>query len=290
MSENTAEGRSGPTKAGGADPDPSNGGLLSIVGIGPGSPDHLTAAAKETIASADAVYAAPLYQTFLRADGVLPPDGSEGSGPTVIDSKRGRQAELARESFERVRSGQDVVHVSGGDPNVYGKPDLLLSLAEQEAREPVDIEVVPGVTAALAGAARLGAPLSNDFATVSLSESWRDWSEIETKLRGAARAGFVLALYNGWRDLDRAVAVLREIRNDAVPVAILEDVARGKAGRHPGGETVTLSTLGSVLEDWTGDPTPGTLAIVGTQRTRTVRNGDEQFLVTPRGEYDPEEI
>ena len=265
-----------------------NRGTLSIVGIGPGLPAHLTQAARATITSADAVYAAPLYQSFLRTDGVLPEDDT--AGPDVVDSERGRQAELARESFERVRSGEDVVHVSGGDPNVYGKSDLLLHIADVEGYTDIEIEVVPGVTAALGGAATLGAPLTNDFATISLSDSWRDWDEIERRLRGAAEAGFVLAIYNGWRDLDRAVEIVRSVRADDVPVAILEDIGRGNAGRNPSGESVTISTLGSVTEDRDDDPTPGMLAIVGNADTTVIETDHGRFLVTPRGEIDIEEI
>lgn len=269
-------------------PQTSSGkGRFSIVGIGPGLPAHLTQQAKSVIASADTVYAAPLYQSFLRTADLLPDSGS--TSRTVIDSARGEQAELARESFRRVRNGEDVVHVSGGDPNVYGKSDLLLSIAEAEGVEDIDIDVIPGVTAAVGGAAAVGAPLGNDFATISLSTAWRDWDVIDERLRGASESGFVLALYNAWQELDRAIRIIREYRDDSVPVAILTDIARSDAGRNPTGESTFITRLDSV-GTWEGDPTPGLLVIIGTRDTRAVRFGETRMLVTPRGDYDADEL
>lgn len=262
---------------------------LTIVGIGPGLPDHLTQRARNAIRTADTVYAASVYQSFLETDGVL--DTSDASGPErVVESERERQTELAIESFERVRSGEAVVHVSGGDPNVYGKADILFSIAEAEGYTDIDMTVVPGVTAALGGAAALGAPLGNDFAAISLSDTWADWVEIERKLSGATEAGFVLALYNGWRVLDKAISVVQDHRVATVPAAILVDIGRGDMGRHSAGESVTISTLGSILADWDGTPTPGLLVIIGTGDTRILDTERGRFLVTPRGEYETSDL
>ena len=143
----------------------------------------MTPSAKDTVTTADCVIASNLYQEFLRQDGTIPsedavtdggmavhPDGTEQE---IVRSSMGQQVELAREAFERVRNGEDVAHVSGGDPNVYGKSDLLFTMAEAEDADDVHIKIVPGVTAALGGAANLGAPLSHDFCTISLSDKWR---------------------------------------------------------------------------------------------------------------------
>ncbi len=177
--------------------------------------------AKDVIQTADCIIASNLDHEFLRKDGTLPPQSAEldgetddgeiageegavlerpdGSRQTLIRSSMGKQVELAREAFERVRAGEDIAHVSGGDPNVYGKSDLLFTMADADDADDVPIEIVPGVTAALSGAANLGAPLSNDFCTISLSDKWRGWDEIEEKLRAAAISGFVVVLYNCWR-------------------------------------------------------------------------------------------
>ncbi len=272
-----------------SDDGEGKGGTLFIVGIGPGLPDHLTRRARSTISRADTVYAAPLYQSFLRSRDVLPEEESRNR-PNVVASARGSQARLARESFERVRAGEAVVHVSGGDPNVYGKADVLFALAAEYGYTDIEIEVVPGVTAALGGAARLGAPLGNDFAAISLSTAWRNWDEVETKLRGATDAGFVLAVYNAWKAIDDAIEVVRDSRRDHVPAAIVTDIGRGALGRNPAGESVSITTLGSLRVDWPDEPTPGMLAIIGTTETRVFDTDHEQYLVTPRGEIDLEEI
>jgi precorrin-3B C17-methyltransferase len=259
-------------------------GVLTIAGIGPGLPDQLTARAREAIRTADAVYAAPLYQEFLADEGLLSESETE-EGPAVLDSSRRDFEAQARRTFERVERGETVVHVSGGDPTVYGKSDLLVALAETEAQGEIPIEVIPGVTAALAGAAALGAPLSNDFCTISLSTSRREQAEIDRKLAAVAGAGFVIALYNCWRSLDGALETIREYRADSVPVALLADVGRGDQGRADGGETVAIATLGEAAAELSPE-TPGTLAIVGTEDSRVLRpaGGGRPFLVTPRGD------
>ncbi|WP_129114658.1 precorrin-3B C(17)-methyltransferase [Halegenticoccus tardaugens] len=275
-------------------------GTLYVVGIGPGLPHAMTQRAKDVVRTADCVIASNLYQRFLRRDGTLPPkeavaDGgvaTRGDGGTqeIVRSSMGRQVELAREAFERVRAGQDVAHVSGGDPNVYGKSDLLFLMAEEEGATDVPIEVVPGVTAALGGAANLGAPLSNDFCTVSLSDKWRGWDEIEEKLRAAAISGFVVVLYNCWRDYERAIEVLREERADDVPVAIFNDASRGDAGRNLDGETHTLTTLGEATAHDEEVGGMGTSILVGTHETRVWRNDHSEYLVTPRGGRDVDDF
>jgi len=275
-------------------------GTLYVVGIGPGLPGGMTQRAKDVVATADCVIASTLYQEFLRRDGTLPPeeavtDGGvaarpDGTEQEIVRSTMGRQVELAKEAFERVRDGETVAHVSGGDPNVYGKSDLLFVMAEEEAAYDVPIEIVPGVTAALGGAANLGAPLSNDFCTVSLSDKWRGWDEIEEKLRAAAISGFVVVLYNCWRDYERAIDVLREERADDVPVAIFNDAARGDAGRNDEGETHTITTLGEATEHDDEVGGMGTSILVGTHETNVWANDHREYLVTPRGGRDVEDF
>jgi precorrin-3B C17-methyltransferase len=211
---------------------------------------------------------------------------SNGVRQEIVRSSMGRQVELAKEAFARVRAGQDVAHVSGGDPNVYGKSDLLFTMAENEDATDVPIEIVPGVTAALGGAAALGAPLSNDFCTVSLSDKWRGWEEIEEKLRAAAISGFVIVLYNCWRDYERAIEVIREERADDCAVGIFNDAARGDAGRNRDGETHTVTTLGNATEHDEKVGGMGTSILVGNHETNVWRNDHREYLVTPRGGRD----
>jgi precorrin-3B C17-methyltransferase len=288
-------------------------GTLYVVGIGPGLPGGMTQRATDVIRTADCVIASTLYQEFLRRDGTLPPESAaveaaadggvaaaneegtllerpNGQRQILIRSTMGRQVELAREAFERVRAGEDVAHVSGGDPNVYGKSDLMFVMAEGDEATDVPIEIVPGVTAALGGAANVGAPLSNDFCTVSLSEKWRGWAEIEEKLRAAAVSGFVVFLYNCWRDYERAIEVLREERADDVPVAIINDAGRGDAGRNLDGETHTFTTLGEATDHDEKVGGMGASILVGTHETEVWENDYREFLVTPRGGRDVEDF
>jgi precorrin-3B C17-methyltransferase len=288
-------------------------GTLYVVGIGPGLPGGMTQRAKDVIRTADCVVASNLYQEFLRKDGTLPPESAaveaaadggsvaEDAGGTVLErpngrrqelvrSTMGRQVELAREAFERVRAGEDVAHVSGGDPNVYGKSDLVFTMAEEEGATDVPIEIVPGVTAALGGAANLGAPLSNDFCTVSLSDKWRGWDEIAEKLRAAAISGFVIVLYNCWRDYERAIEVVREERADDVPVAIINDAGRDDAGRNVDGETHTITTLAAVTDHDEKVGGMGSSILIGTHETEVWENDHREFLVTPRGGRDVEDF
>lgn len=288
-------------------------GTLFVVGIGPGLPHAMTQRAKDVITTADCVIASNLYQEFLRRDGTLPPENAEveaapdggtaagdesgtvferpgGTRQTLIRSTMGKQVELAREAFQRVRAGEDVAHVSGGDPNVYGKSDLLYTMAEADEAYDVPIEVVPGVTAALGGAANLGAPLSNDFCTVSLSDKWRGWNEIEEKLRAAAISGFVIVLYNCWRDYQRAIDVVREERADDVPVGIFNDAGRGDAGRNLDDETHTITTLGEANDHDDEVGGMGTSILIGNHETTVWENDYGKHLVTPRGGRDVDDF
>jgi len=288
-------------------------GTLYVVGIGPGLPHAMTQRAKDVITTADCVIASNLYQEFLRRDGTLPPENAEveaapdggttagvesgtvferpgGTRQTLIRSTMGKQVELAREAFQRVRAGEDIAHVSGGDPNVYGKSDLLYTMAEAEEAYDVPIEVIPGVTAALGGAANLGAPLSNDFCTVSLSDKWRGWDEIEEKLRAAAISGFVIVLYNCWRDYQRAIDVVREERADDVPVGIFNDAGRGDAGRNLDDETHTITTLGEANDHDDEVGGMGTSILIGNHETTVWENDYGKHLVTPRGGRDVDDF
>jgi len=309
----SSENRGVAESAADAPAEPPDGyGTLYVVGIGPGLPHDMTQRAGDVIRSANTVVASNLYQAFLRKDGTLPPETAavedasddsqvadeegtvlerpDGRRQTLIRSSMGKQVELAREAFERVRAGEDVAHVSGGDPNVYGKSDLMFTMAEADDADDVPIEIVPGVTAALSGAANLGAPLSNDFCTVSLSDKWRGWEEIEEKLRAAAISGFVVVLYNCWRDYERAIEVLREERADDVPAAIINDAGRGNAGRNLDDETETITTLGELPRHSEEVGGMGSSILVGTHETEVWTNDYRDHLVTPRGGRDVEDF
>ncbi|AGB32505.1 uroporphyrin-III C/tetrapyrrole (Corrin/Porphyrin) methyltransferase [Natrinema pellirubrum DSM 15624] len=280
------------------DGTPDDHGTLYVVGIGPGLPDHMTKRAKEVIESADVVIASSLYQEFLRDDGTIPSedrtdeDGTatreDGFEQEIVRSTMGRQIELARAAFDHVREGKDVAHVSGGDPSVYGKSDLIFKMAEEDDATDIPIEIVPGLTAALGGSANVGAPLCNDFCTVSLSDKWRGWDEIEEKLRAAAISDFVIVLYNCWRNYEEAVEIVREERTDDAYVAIVNDAGREDAGRN--GESQFITTLGEAADHDDKVSGMGTSLIIGNHETETWRNDDRTYLVTPRGGRDVDDF
>ncbi|WP_265111242.1 precorrin-3B C(17)-methyltransferase [Halosolutus halophilus] len=284
----------GPTAGG----TPDDHGTLYVVGIGPGLPDHMTAKAKRVIESADVVIASSLYQEFLRDDGTVPSEEAtdedgiatrdDGFEQEIVRSTMGRQIELARAAFDYVREGKDVAHVSGGDPSVYGKSDLIFKMAEEDDATDVPIGIVPGLTAALGGAANVGAPLCNDFCTVSLSDKWRGWDEIEEKLRAAAVSDFVIVLYNCWRNYEKAVEIVREERTDDAYVAIVNDAGREDAGRN--GESQFVTTLGEAADHDDRVSGMGTSLIIGNHETETWRNDDRTYLVTPRGGRDVDDF
>ncbi len=162
--------------------------------------------------------------------------------------------------------------VSSGDAGVYGMASLVLETAERLPG--VEVEVVPGVTAALSAAALLGAPLGHDFACLSLSDLLTPWPVIERRLDAGGRGDFVLALYNPlsrrrtWQ-LPRARELLLQHRPASTPVGLVDRAYRP-------GARVWLSTLGELTGAGVGMET---LVIVGNSQTRVVHGR----LVTPRG-------
>ncbi len=193
----------------------------------------------------------------------------------VISGKMGQEVERARTAVMKALENKRVAVVSSGDPGIYGMAGLVLEVAEQEKAN-VPIEVVPGVTAANAAAATLGAPLIGDFAVISLSDLLTPWNLIERRLRAAAEADLVIALYNpqsrGRREpLAKAHEILLEYRDPETLVGIVKRAKRE-------GEETTITSLREMLNH---DIDMVTIVIIGNSTTYKV-NGK---MVTPRG-YD----
>jgi adenosylcobyric acid synthase len=248
-------------------------GKLYVIGIGPGAPDHLTPAARAAIEASDIVVG---YKTYLDLIVDLLP------GKTLRSSGMRKEVERCREALELAAGGGTVALISSGDAGIYGMAGLVLELAEKDsgtqhaaAPQDVAIEVVPGVSAVQAAAARLGAPLMHDFSVISLSDLLTPWTLIRRRLAAAAAADFVIALYNpasGTRlsQISEAREILLCHRSRETPVGIVRNACRRD-------ETVTVTTLGSLL-DHTVDML--SLAIVGNSATFVDRAGR---MVTPRG-------
>ena len=245
-------------------------GRLAVIGIGPGDHRYLTTEAEEALAAADALYG---YGPYL--DRV-----PSRSGQTRHASDNREEGARAAAALRHAADGANVAVVSGGDPGVFAMAAAVCEAIETgpSAWRALDVAVVPGVTAMLAVAARVGAPLGHDFCALSLSDNLKPWELIERRLDAAAGAGFVIALYNPvsrarpWQ-LGAAFERLRRHLPAATPVVLARAVARAD-------ERVIVTTLESA------DAEPAdmaTLIIVGSPETRVIaRPGRAPLVYTPR--------
>jgi precorrin-3B C17-methyltransferase len=240
-------------------------GTLHIVGLGPGGPEHRTAAADAAVRTAQVVVGYGAYVDQC-ADLLSP-------GQEIVRGAMGDEAARADEALARAAAGARVALVSSGDAGVYGMAARTLARAA-ELLDPPDVSVVPGVTAALAAAALLGAPLADDFATLSLSDLHTPWETVERRLIALAGSGLALTLYNPrsrrrtWQ-LDRVLDLLREHRAPETPVALVHDAARD-------GEAVQRATLATV------DPERVTMRTLLVVAGETAREAGP-WLVAVRG-------
>jgi len=245
-------------------------GRLAVVGLGPGDVRWLTPEADAALAAADALFG---YGPYLERAPVR-------DGQSRHPSDNREEALRARDALETAAAGTNVALVSGGDPGVFA---MAAAVCEQIESGPaawrgLDLEIVPGITAMLAVAARVGAPLGHDFCALSLSDNLKPWPVIERRLDAAAQAGFVIALYNPisrarpWQ-LTAALERLRRHLPATTPTVFGRAVGRAD-------ETIAVTTLQAA------DPAGAdmaTLVIVGSAETRLVpRPGHAPLVYTPR--------
>ena len=158
---------------------------LYVVGIGPGNYENMTVRADEALKSADTIIGYHVYVELVKA---RYPEKEYLTTPMT------REAERCRMALDEAKKGRNTALVCSGDSGIYGMAGLCFELRGEDA-EP-EIEVVPGLTAACSGAALLGAPLTHDFAVISLSDRLTEWAIIEKRLVNAAEADLSIALYN----------------------------------------------------------------------------------------------
>lgn len=212
-------------------------GTLHIVGLGPGGPEHRTPAAARAVTDADVVVG---YTTYVDAVADL-----LGVGQDVIRGRMGEEERRADEALVRAAEGARVALVSSGDAGVHGMAARTLARAAQlDAEERPHVVVLPGVSAAQAAAAAAGAPLTDDFAVLSLSDISMPWARVEHRLTALAASGLALALYNPRSSqrtagFDRALELLRAARGGATPVVLAHDVTGP-------GELIERTTLGEL--------------------------------------------
>ncbi|MDN5767130.1 MAG: precorrin-2 C(20)-methyltransferase [Humibacillus sp.] len=209
-------------------------GEVVVVGLGPGPDRWLTPEVSAALAEVDHVVGyAPYVSRVPQRTGLT----RHASGNTV-------EVDRARLALELARQGERVAVVSGGDAGVFGMASAIFEAADDSAFSDIAIRVLPGVTAAQAVASRAGAPLGGDFAVMSLSDRLKPWSVIEKRLRAAAGADLVVALYNPasrsrTEQIAKAKALLLEVRSPTTVVIVGRDVGRA-------GESLTVTTLGGL--------------------------------------------
>jgi precorrin-3B C17-methyltransferase len=243
-------------------------GSLVVVGTGPGSADLMTPATSAALAKATDLVG---YGPYLDRIPAIRADQRRHSSDNRVELDRARQA------LSLAASGRQVVVVSGGDPGVFAMASAVFEAVEagEPAWRELDIRVEPGVTAMLAAAAEVGAPLGGDFCAISLSDNLKAWTTVERRLKAAAEADFVIALYNPAskarpHQLGQAFDLLRSIKVAETPVLFVR--AAGTAESKV--MTTTLDAADGALADMR------TLVIVGSSTTRQVG----RWIYTPRRE------
>jgi precorrin-3B C17-methyltransferase len=235
-----------------------------VVGIGPGGPLDRTRRAEAAIAASGVIVG---YTRYLELIADLT------SNKKLVSSGMRQETERCRKALEEARSGETVALISSGDPGIYGMAGLALELNDSE-NFAVPLEIVPGLTAGGAAAARLGAPLMLDYATISLSDLLVPWETIRKRLEAVAAADLVTVLYNPRskkrvKQLDEAVAIFTRHRPGTTPVGVGTAVGTTE-------EQIILTDLDHVLSQEIG---MRSLLIIGNRSSNKLLN----WFVTPRG-------
>lgn len=238
---------------------------LYVVGIGPGAPEDMTLRAKNALEGAQVIAGYGVYVDLVRP---MFPEKE------YLTTAMRRESERCRMAIDAACGGKTVAMISSGDAGVYGMAGLIYELAQGRDLE---IEVVPGVTAALSGGAVLGAPLTHDFAVISLSDLLTPWEKIEKRLEMAAAADFCIALYNpsSIRRADHLRHACEILLRHASPETVCGAVRN--IGRE--GERMELMTL-EEMKNYSADMF--TTVFVGNSQTRVI----DGRMVTPRGYRD----
>ena len=200
-------------------------------------------------------------------------------GKELVASGMTHEVERCRQALRRAAAGEVVALISSGDAGIYGMAGLALELAEAEGLH-VPVEIIPGVTAASAAAAALGAPLMLDFAVISLSDLLVSWEVIRRRLEAVAAADLVVALYNPRskkrvRQLAEAVEVFRATRSGQTPVGIVTSAGQDE-------QSLVVTDLDHLLQQ---DVDMRTVVIIGNSSTRRI----DRWMVTARGYFQAAE-
>lgn len=236
---------------------------IYVVGLGPGDEIFRTKEADAALKAADIICGYTLYADLIREQ--FPEKEFFTTG------MRGEEKRCAW-AVETAKTGKDVAVICSGDSGIYGMACLIWEMAEKA--EDVEIIVVPGVTAAVSAAARLGAPLGHDFCVISLSDLLTPWEVIEKRLFAAGMGDFVIAIYNPSSKtradyLKRACEILLKEKSEDTPCGYVRNIGRE-------GEEMKILSLRELMD---AEVDMFTTVIVGSSTTKVIRD----HLVTPRG-------
>lgn len=238
-------------------------GKVYVVGIGPGAKDQMTVRAAKVLSECQVIVGYTVYINLIK---------EEYPDKICLSTPMRQEVQRCRMALEEAGKEQNVAVVCSGDAGIYGMAGLVYELAADYSG--VEIEVVPGITAASGGAAILGAPLMHDFAVISLSDLMTPWEKIEKRLRMAAMADFVICIYNPSSRkradyLKKACLCMMEYKKEDTVCGIVKNIGRE-------GECMKILSLKELSET---DVDMFTTVFVGNEETRII--GDK--MVTPRG-------
>ena len=236
---------------------------IAVVGIGPGEYEQMTIRAAKALSDADVIVGYTVYVNLVK---------EHFPGKEFLTTPMRREEERCRLAFEEAGKGKNVAMICSGDAGVYGMSGLILEMGEEYPD--VRVEVIPGVTAALSGAAVLGAPLIHDFCLISLSDLLTPWDKIEKRLRLASDADLSICIYNPSSKkrsdyLQKACDIMMEFKSPETVCGIVREIGRE-------GENCRVLTL-KELRDTAVDMF--TTVFVGNSQTKQIG----AHMVTPRG-------
>ena len=233
---------------------------LHIVGIGPGGRENMTIKAVEVIKYCDIIVGYSPYIDYL---------GELTEGKEIYSTGMMREIERCKIAIDKVKEGKNTAIISTGDAGLYGMAGPIM-----EMKDGIEIEVIPGVTAAFSAAAELGSPIMHDFVSISLSDLLTSWELIEKRLEKAADGDFVITIYNPKSKsreghLKKAVDIILKYQKPKTPVGVVKD--SGRAGTKKW--IFTLDSIDYDLIDML------CVLIVGNSNTYI----KDDFIITPRG-------
>lgn len=234
-----------------------------VVGLGPGGVEQMTRRAQEILAACDVIAGYNVYIDLIKDD---------YKDKEFLSTGMRKEVERCKLAIEEALKGKTVAMVSSGDAGVYGMAGIMYQIAAEFPE--LEVEVIPGITAACSGAAVLGAPLISDFTLISLSDLLTPWEKIEKRLDLASQADFVICLYNPSSFkrhdyLQKACDIMLKNQRADVPAGIVRNI--GRVGEEY--EIMTLAELRDAQVDMFST------VIIGNSQTEVINNK----MVTPRG-------